>query len=58
MVRCKFCTLTEKNVEVDFYTCDSCESIMCTNCMYTSSRTGRDYCEYCRRNLQMEGKTL
>ena len=54
---CKFCRY-ESCSGIDFYCCDSCESIMCINCMHTSVKTGKDYCMYCRQNLQYEGKQL
>jgi len=55
-MECKFCKAVESK-DIDFYTCDECESVMCHNCMYTSLR-GRDYCIYCKRNLQIEGRKL
>lgn len=56
-MECRFCKV-EESKQIDFYQCDECQSIMCYNCMYTSTRTGRDYCEYCRRNLLYVGKVL
>jgi hypothetical protein len=59
---CKFCHYTRKDddayISVDFYQCEECESIMCVQCMYTSIRTGRDYCIYCRRNLLYDGRKV
>lgn len=56
-MECKFCRVGESG-EVDFYCCDSCQSYMCHNCMYTSAKSGKDYCEYCKRNLEREGRKL
>ena len=61
MIQCKFCKYNRKNddafIGVDFYLCEECESVMCIQCMYTSMR-GRDYCTYCKDNLQYEGKLI
>lgn len=62
MLRCKFCKVNENQKEVfdgksfDFYSCEECESIVCHMCIETSIKTGKDFCIYCRRNLQYEGK--
>ena len=57
-MKCKFCHKLENEPGIDFYTCDECESIMCINCMWTSVKTGKDYCIYCKKNLELEGKRL
>lgn len=57
MLVCKFCQ-TKEGSDIDMYLCDSCESYMCHECMYTSSISGKDYCIYCKRNLLHDGKTL
>lgn len=58
MLQCKFCGCTEEIGELDFYTCEECESMMCHICAETSIKTGQDYCVYCKKNLQWEGKWL
>lgn len=65
MLECKFCRVQDNNklskigfLGVDFYLCEECQSVVCHNCTYTSSRTGRDYCEFCVKNLHYEGKVL
>ena len=58
MLQCKFCRLTEEIGEIDFYICKECESMMCHVCAETSIKTGQDYCWYCKKNLQWEGKWL
>lgn len=60
---CKFCNYSRnvnvtKHGELYFYLCEECESMMCIECMYTSAKSGRDYCLYCKGNLQWEGKIL
>lgn len=55
---CKFCTREEKCLIINMYMCEECQSVMCVNCMWTSVRSGRDYCIYCKSNLQYEGKVL
>ena len=54
-MKCKFCKCVD-SVEVDFYQCEKCESIMCHSCTQTSIRTGKDYCEYCLFNMQWKGE--
>lgn len=56
-MKCKFCKVVEGE-GIDFYLCEECESIMCFNCMYTSIRSGADYCFYCKRNIELVGKKL
>lgn len=61
MLVCKFCRAHEQSVALDgklfdFYSCDSCESIMCHMCTETSIKTGIDVCLYCKRNMQYDGK--
>ena len=58
MLQCKFCRVTEEIGEIDFYTCEECESMMCHVCAETSIKTGCDFCVYCKKNLQWEGKWL
>lgn len=58
---CKFCHRTNQMKAddgqwIDIYICDECESYVCYECLYTSPKTGNDYCMYCKRNLQIEGK--
>jgi hypothetical protein len=61
-IKCKFCNVIgnekDKMFIVSFYVCDECQSIMCYKCMYTSIQTGKDYCTYCKNNLQREGKLV
>jgi hypothetical protein len=56
-MNCKFCHVGDSS-STDFYICDSCESFMCHDCMWTSTRNGKDYCEYCKHNLEWEGRRL
>ena len=61
MLQCKFCNVTEEQVLLDkmvsdYYECEECLSLVCHMCVETSIITGKDYCQYCRRNLQYIGK--
>lgn len=56
-MKCKFCHELQSDL-LDLYLCEECESYVCHNCVYTSIKTGKDYCEYCKRNLQYEGRKL
>jgi len=57
-MRRKFCHKQENEPGIDFYICDECESMMCTDCMWTSVKTGHDYCTFCIYNLQYDGGRL
>lgn len=56
-MQCKFCK-TGDIIHTDFYLCDECESIMCCNCMWTSTRTGKDFCIFCEKNLRWVGEVI
>jgi hypothetical protein len=49
---CRFCQLEvgEEGLIVDMYSCDSCQSYVCYECVWTSVKTGKDYCSYCKAN--------
>jgi hypothetical protein len=61
MLQCRFCHVTEKSKAsdgylFDFYECEECISIVCYMCVETSVKTGKDYCQFCKRNLQYNGE--
>jgi hypothetical protein len=61
MLQCRFCHVTEKlkaldKKPFDFYECEKCLSVICHMCVETSIKTGKDYCKFCKRNLQYNGE--
>lgn len=49
-IGCKICQV-DNSTNIDYYICDECGSVVCHSCMYTSSRSGRDFCVYCKDKL-------